>query len=147
MTRLAETIGVNDRRDFRGQNLAGLIFRENQALQADFANCVLRGAVLCDSDFTHANFAWSDVSHANLRGCALETADFRGADLSGSCLQNVKARGAKFTGANLSGADLRGADLSWADCRGANFSAALFNDDTKLPLEVTTGQSMRKAHH
>lgn len=85
-----------------------------------------RGALLRNSNFSHADLPAADFSGANLSNARFLGANLRGADF----------RGADLEGTDLSGADLRGANLGGASLFGATFvgrQPALCDRATRLP--------------
>lgn len=84
--------------------------------EADFADCVLRGADLSNSVCDAATFARADLGGANFTDCRAAGADFTDADLSGAIVA-----GADFRFANFTSADLTGVDMTAANTEGAIF--------------------------
>ena len=85
--------------NFRGANLAGLVYTYGNA--------------------DKANFEGADLRNANFEGTNLAGANFRNARLEGANFNFSYLKGAVFTNASLAGASLKGAVL-----RGANFIGA-----------------------
>ncbi len=118
--------------DFSGSIFSQAIFTEavfqNTCLQScdlQFAKmryCNLRGALLGNSNFTHACLASTDMDDLDLANCNFEHTDFRHARLSGTV-----ARGASFSNALFCEAGL--AEVNWQDCdlRNCNFENSAFH--------------------
>lgn len=87
--------------DFRGVNLSGENFSNNELPQRDFRRAVLRGAEFINCDLRGANFADADLSGANFRGAKLQDADFSNANLTKANFHRADLAGVAFIGANL----------------------------------------------
>jgi len=130
--------------DFRGADLSGESFSNNELPQRDFRRAILRGAEFIECDLTGANFADADLSGANFRHANLQDVDFSNADLTKANLYRANLAGAAFIASNLfGGVDClyrSGNNLPLRFLQSAGFPKAVL---TYLPELVQAGASIQ----
>ena len=122
-----------DGTDLSDAKLKYAVFSDCSMKQTHFANCLLDGGGLDNSDLTGADFSGAHVHNATFFKSELQDADFRNADLASTSFEQSRAHGAAFVSASmgdgfLAMADLTDCDLTNADLSGANLEAAILKN-------------------
>jgi uncharacterized protein YjbI with pentapeptide repeats len=90
---------------FRDRMLTALSARQARAIQVDFSDSSLQGAVFDGADLRGAVFEGCDLRGASFQGAKLSHARFSGADLTPLMLPSGRSHPANFAGASIDRAD------------------------------------------
>ncbi len=133
---------VLDSLDLSGLHASDKVLREMSARSANLDDAYFVLSDLSGADFTSASLRGADLSRATARGARFDGADLRGAVLTRTSLVEAVLTDADLRGATLWRADLRNADLSGALIDADSLHGACWSDQTTLPVEVDSLESM-----
>lgn len=113
---------------FSRANLTSATFRECEADQSNFHNCLLKECDFEKASLRGALLAGCSLQSANMQDACLVGASLLAADLRYAHLENADLSNANLSKANLEGANLKGARLTGANLQGANLQRAYLRD-------------------